>query len=312
MWFKQIQIYKLPKFLDTETQRLAKQLEPLAFTSCSLSMPYSAGWVSPIDEEGEALVRGLNGYVMLCMQVEEKILPAAVISQTLAEQVKQIEAQEERKMTQKEKASLKEELTLTLLPRAFSKQTRFYGYIDTRNRWLILGTAHKKGTELFLSLFKKTVTEDIHPMEIKKLSPIFTHWLKHEEYPSSFGIEKTCVLQDPSQAKRVIRCQQQNLFASSIQSLIKDGCEIVQLGLSWQDRVNFILTDKLLLKSIQFQEELVSEAKDMEAETQQQLFDADFLIMTETFSTLLAELLEPLLGAEKAKAEEKEAEAVTD
>lgn len=305
MWFKQVQIFKLPKFLDTATERLISQLEPLQFTSCSLSMPYSAGWVPPIDEEGEPLVRALNGYVMLCLQVEEKILPAAVINQALAEQVKAIEAAEDRKVSGKEKASLKEELTLTLLPRAFSKQTRFYGYIDTRNGWLILGTTNKKGTELFLSLFKKTVTEDVHPLEIKKLSPIFTQWLMHEAYPSSFGIEKNCVLQDPSQAKRVIRCQQQNLFAGSIQSLIKDGCEIIQLGLSWLDKVNFVLTETLLLKSIQFQEELVSAAKEMEAETRQQLFNADFLIMTETFSALLNELLEPLIVAEKITKEEK-------
>lgn len=57
-----------------------------------------------------------------------------------------------------------------------------------------------------------------------------TSWLKHQNYSSSFSIEKSCVLQDANHESRVIRCKEQDLFAS-IQTLIKDGCEIKQLAL---------------------------------------------------------------------------------
>ena len=57
-----------------------------------------------------------------------------------------------------------------------------------------------------------------------------TSWLTQKNHASSFLIEKSCVLQDASHQSRIIRCQEQNLFASSIQLFIKDGCEIKQLA----------------------------------------------------------------------------------
>lgn len=116
-------------------------------------MPSSIGWVSPVDEDGAPLVRAVNGCMMLCMQIEEKILPAAVIRQELMDKVKQIESDEGRKVYQKQKLSLKDEITMTLLPRAFSKFTRFYAYIDTKiNGWLLARRARKKQSSSFLYL----------------------------------------------------------------------------------------------------------------------------------------------------------------
>jgi recombination associated protein RdgC len=60
--------------------------------------------------------------------------------------------------------------------------------------------------------------------------------------------------------------------------------------MSWQDRVNFMLSHDFSLSSIQFQDELVAEAKDRESESRRQQFDVDFLIMTEAFTGLLKDL----------------------
>ena len=99
-------------------------------------------------------------------------------------------------------------------------------------------------------------------------------------------------MQDPNQENRIIRCKQQDLFAPGIQSLIKDGCEAIQLALSWQDRVNFVLSNDLSLSSVQFQDEIIAQAKEMEPETKDQQFDADFLIMTDTLNHVINELLD--------------------
>lgn len=292
MWFKQIQLFQLNTLL-TAPENLIKKLEDLAFQSCMPSMPTSIGWTSPIDEEGAPLIQVMNGYIMLCMQIEEKILPSVVIQQELANKVKAIQKAEDRKIRSKEKLNLKDEITLTLLPRAFSKLSRVYAYIDPNNKWLVLNTTNAKRVEQFISLFKKSVTEDIESIELKKLSPIITHWLKNQSYPNTFSIEKSCVLQDPEDQKRVIRCQQQDLFAASIQSLIKDGCEVKQVAMSWQDRVNFVLiAENFSLTGLQYQEEIVAQVKEMEAETALQVFTADFFIMTQTLTTLLRELQE--------------------
>jgi len=290
MWFKQLQLFQLTSSISSSSHHLAEQLEPLAFNPCLPSMPASMGWVSPVDEEGAPLTRGINGCIMICLQIEEKILPASVVGQTLKEKIKHIELAEARKVRQKEKLSFKDEIIQTLLPRAFSKLTRLYAYIDTKNHWLILNTISPAKTELFISMFKKSLDEGISSFEIIKPSSIMTSWLKNKDYPSFFSIEKSCVLQDPDQQNRVIRCQQQDLFDVSIQSLVKGGCEVIQMALCWHDRLNFVIADDFSLRTIRLMEDDMAELQD-QIETRQQKFDADFFMMTEMYTGMLHDLL---------------------
>lgn len=305
MWFKQLQLFQLHHAIDCSPVSLTDKLTPFAFRACLPSMPSSIGWVSPIgdDTEEAPLYRAMNGYVMLCLQVEEKILPATVIAHELANKVKHLELTQNRKIRQSEKNSLKDEIMMTLLPRAFSKFTKIFAYIDSKHQRIIVGSANEKKAEQFISLFKKSLTDNVSSLDINKLSPIITHWLKHQDYPTSLSLEKSCVLQDPNEQSRIIRCQQQDLFTISIQSLIKDGCEVKQLAVNWQDRVSFVLADNFSLKSIKFHEDVIAQANDMEPETKEQCFDADFFIMTETF----LQILEDLLGVFAKKSDKAEA-----
>lgn len=309
MWFKQITLFQLNKDQNLNLAKLVEKLESFEFKPCLASMPSSLGWVPPIDEEGAPLARAVNGYIMICLQVEEKILPATVVRQEVLKKIKEIELAEDRKMGGKEKLSLKDEMILTLLPRAFSKINKVYAYLDTKNSKLILGTSNTKRIEQFLSAFKKSIAEEIYIADVDKLSSIMTYWLKHKDYPTSLAIEKACLFQDPQQQSRIIRCQQQDLFAENIQSFIKEGYEVKQLALTWQDRVSFIMSDRFVIQGLRFQDEVIAQVKEMEPETKQQQFDADFLIMTEMLSGLLTDLFQVFSNYGKAK-QEKVEEAV--
>lgn len=304
MLFKQFQVFQLTAPIKYSNETIIERLEPFAFNPCLPSLPSSMGWVPPIEEEGEALIRTINGCVMLCLQIEEKILPSSVVAQALKDKIKKIEAAEDRRVRKKEKLSYKDELTQTLLLRAFTKFTRIQAYIDTRNNWLVLNTISAAKTELFLSLFKKVFGDGITPYDIQKPSSILTGWLKDQNYPTVFSIEKSCVLQDPNQQNRVIRAQQQDLFADSIQALVKEGCAVIQVGLCWHDRINFVLADDFSVRTIRLAEDDLIEVTD-DFETKQEKFDADFLMLTETFAGLIADLLSVFLkksGEEQALA----------
>jgi recombination associated protein RdgC len=291
MWFKQIQVFQLSDPIKYAPEKLGQQLEALAFTSCLPSMMASIGWTSPLDMDNAPLVQAMNGYMMMCMQSEEKILPATVVRQAVNDKVKEIEARDARRVRGKEKLVLKDEMIVTLLPRAFTKISRLYAYIDTKNQQLVLATTHAKKAEQFMALFKKSVSEAVRVFEVSKISPMLTSWLKNQNYPQEFSVEKACLLQDPNQQNRIIRCQQQDLFAPSIQSIIKEGCEVKQLAVCWQDRVNFVMEEGLMLRGIQYQEDVLTAASDIESESKQEKFDADFFIMTETLAALLQDLL---------------------
>lgn len=290
MWFKHIQLFQLTQAISSSANALAQKLEALAFKPCPPSMPQSMGFVPPIDEEGESLVRGINGCLMFCLQIEEKIMPASVINQALRDKIKLIELNDGRRIRQKEKLSLKDEVVFTLLPRAFTKLSRVYAYVDTRKQWLIVDTSSQAKTELFISMFKKVIGETLAIMDILKPASILTQWLKKQNYPTHFSIEKACVLQDKNQQNRIIRCQQQDLFASSIQALLNDGCEVIQMGLCWQDRIYFVLGEDFILKSVRLAQDDIIEMKD-EMETKQQKFDADLLMMSELYASLCEDLL---------------------
>jgi recombination associated protein RdgC len=291
MWFKQVQLFQVSGLEGYSPKGLEEKLEKFCFQESLSFMTYGSGWVSPVDEEGSSLVQALKHYWMICLQIEEKILPPAVVRQELAQKVKKIEAAENRKVGAKEKQALKDEVIATLLPRAFSKVTKVYAYLDTQHHWLVLGTSNTKKTEQFMTVFKKTVGDFLQPFPDKKLTSVMTSWLQHQNYSSSFSVEKACVLQDANYQPRVIRCREQDLFAPSIQSLLKEGCEVKQLALNWHDHVDFVLLGDFSIQSIRFKEKLIGEVDEMEAETALQQFHADFLIMTETLNGLFEDLV---------------------
>ncbi len=308
MWFKQIQLFQLSSRFKHQASEIHQRLEPFAFQPCLPSMPSSMGWVSPIGEEDAPLTRGLNGCFMITLQIEEKILPASVVNQNLQEKIKQIEAKEARKVRQKEKLSYKDELVHTLLTRAFSRLTCLHAYIDIRHNWLVLNTISPAKTELFISMFQKAFGECIEDTNVIKPSALLTHWMKTQETPVTFSIGKACVLQDPEQQNRVVRCQQQDLFTSGVQTIFKEGFDVIQMELCWHDRIRFNLADDFSLRGVTLAEDDINEMKET-YETKQERFDADLILMSESYAGMFKDLLETF-SKQSADPKQKLAEAV--
>nr|MCH9769544.1 recombination-associated protein RdgC [Gammaproteobacteria bacterium] len=228
MWFKQAQLFQFSKPIPTSAAQLSAQLEAAEFSACLPTLPSSCGWVAPIDEteEGALLAYKADKFYMICLQLEEKILPAAVVRQAAIARIEELEALHDKKLPHSEKKQIKEEMQHTMLPRAFSKITKIYAYIDIKNRWLIVNTATTKKLELFINFLKRTLGQDFYLPKLKRLAPTMTQWLlQPSSCPKKLDIKSTGVLQDARQSHRVIRCQNQNLYSKSIQSLLQDGCE---------------------------------------------------------------------------------------
>lgn len=289
MWFKQIQLFQLSSRFKHQASEIQQRLEAFSFQPCLPSMPSSMGWVSPIDEEDGPLTRGMNGCYMISLQIEDKILPASVVNHALKEKLKQIELNEARKVRQKEKLNFKDELTQTLLTRAFTKFTTIHAYIDTRNQWLVLNSISPSKTELFISMFQKAFGECLEDAELIKPSALLTHWLKTQDNPQEFAIGKSCVLQDPDQQTRIVRCQQQDLFTSGVQSIFKENFDVIQMELCWQDRIRFVLADDFSLRGVSLAEEDINEMKET-YETKQERFDADLILMSESLAGMIKDL----------------------
>jgi recombination associated protein RdgC len=74
---------------------------------------------------------------------------------------------------------------------------------------------------------------------------------------------------------------------------------VVRLGLTWNDRISFVLTEQLQIKRVTFLDILKREA-DAEVEDDDQQFEIDFALMAGELALLLADLTKAL-GGEKSR-----------
>lgn len=291
MWFKQLQVFQILSTMPTENV-LEEYLEKLEFEPCRANTPITSGWISPLEEDDDYFVHAYRNYLLFCLQIEEKIVPAYVIRQQLKERVKELELTQGRKISPKERYTIKEEIYRALLPQAFSRITKIYAYFDLNNKRLILNTTNAKKTEMFISMLQKTIDNiAITSLLLKNLHTVMTKWIQRDNLPKAFGIEDACVLKEPAIASKVIRFKGQDLFAKGIQLFLADSYKVDQISINWQDRATFVLKENFHINTIKYIEKVAAEVTDGADETEEEKFIADFIIMTDLFNSLLNDLL---------------------
>ncbi|MDR1934336.1 MAG: recombination-associated protein RdgC, partial [Candidatus Accumulibacter sp.] len=73
---------------------------------------------------------------------------------------------------------------------------------------------------------------------------------------------------------------------------------VTRLGMTWGDRISFVLDDKLQLKRLAFLD-ILKESTDGQAENEEERFDLDFALMTGELARLLDDLLAALGGEQR-------------
>jgi len=299
MWFKNLKLFQLLSEFKESPEELEEKLLESAFKPCSAGQPMSTGFISPINTDGAPLVHGAMGRLLICYNIEEKLLPATVVRQHTDERVKELESLEDRNLSKREKASIKDQIYFTLVQQAFTRSTKIYAYFDVKNKWLLVNTTNNTKLELFIASLKKALPNiELSVPETKNIPNLMSRWLLSGQYPDMFEVESTAKLEDFNDTKRVISCKNQDLFNDNITNLIKDGCMPKQISLTWQQRVTFNLNHDFTLSSLKYDDALITEAKDNAGESEAERFDADYFIMSETLEKLMLDLLEVITESE--------------
>lgn len=291
MLFKQAQLFTLTTPFPKKESSILPKLEPMLFKECPPSFSSSFGWIATTKQENAPLVYSLDSCLLFQIQFEEKVLPSGVIRKELENKINELQTKESRKIYAKEKKDLRDEVTMTLLPRAFTQLSQVYACIDTKNNWVILNTLQTEKTKSILSLFKKCFDAEITPLKLKKIPYILTQWLKNNDVPENIDILDDCLLQDPNNTKRRIRGQSQDLFSTPIQSLIDSGLEAQELQLSWQNSLRFTITEQLHFKNFRYEDQVAEEADEAISESALDRFHTDFLMMTRTLEPLFSTMI---------------------
>ena len=293
MWFKNLQLFRLPRNWDFNPALLEEQLSQQMLQPCGNSDPHSIGWIPPCSDG--ALVRSVNHQWLIALGVEQRLLPSSVVKQHVKERAKTIEENEGRQIGRREARELFESITRELLPRAFVRKRTTFCWIDPVNGWLVIdAAAPAKADELIEHLHKSIDGLPLAPLKVTQSpSSAMTSWLAGGEGPSGFSIDQDLELRSAENA--IVRYAKHALDGTEIPQHIATGKTVTRLALTWNDRISFLLDDKLQLKRLSFLD-ILKEESEGQAENEDERFDLDFTLMTGELAKLFEDLLAALGG----------------
>jgi len=298
MWFRNLQIYRLPENWAITADTLQEKLSARPFQPCGSQDMASQGWSSPTRDD--RFVLAVKGHFLVSLAVESKLLPSSVVNEVAADKAEMIEAQQGYKPGRKQMKEIKEAVLQELLPRAFTRRRRAFAWIDATGGWLVIDAASPARAEEVLEALRDTLDELPVKMVRTKLSPVsvMTGWLAANEAAGAFTIDLDCELRAVTDEKAAVRYVRHALDGKDVQDHLAAGKLPTRLALTFDDRVSFILTEKMEVKRVAFLDVIKEEAEKM-ADAADMQMEADFALMSGELSRLIPALLEVLGGEEK-------------
>lgn len=286
MYFKNLQIYRFSTEWPITAEALHEQLARKPFHSCGSQDFESRGWVAPCDD-GD-LVHAIGDDWLICLQTETKILPPAVINKEADARAAAIAEQFGYKPGRKQMEELREQVTAEFLPRAFTRIRKTYAWLNAQAGWLAIDAASQNKAEDVLEQMRHAL--DTFPVALLRTerSPMsaMADWLAASEAPEGFTIDQDCTVRSIAEDRKEVSYRR-GINDEQIREHLEAGCLPIKLAMTFDDRVSFVLTERMELKRIDFLDVIRDQAKADEHEDAQALFDAEFALMA-------GELLRPL------------------
>lgn len=303
MWFRNARVFRFTKPFDISAEALEEKLQADVFKPCGPQEISRQGWAPPLGKHGDQLVHSANGYHLIALRKEEKLLPGPVVKEAVDEKAEALESEQGRKVRRKEKDEIKEQIMLEMLPQAFSRNRRCFAYLAPREGVLVVDTGSAKQAEDLASILRKSLGSlPVRPPTLEQAPAFtFTGWLNNAiDLPGNLALGGECELKDPSEDGGVVRCKGLDLTADEIRNHLDAGMQVTKLSLTWDHNVSFLLDEELGIRRLKFGETLQDQLDDVDVDDAVAKFDAAFTLMTLELSRLIPGLLEALGGEDRS------------
>lgn len=299
MWFKNLLVYRLSPGWAIDADALENKLSHQPLQPCGGFDLESRGWVYP-RSEGRFL-HTLNRQWLLALGINQKLLPASVVNQVAKDRAAEIAEQQDHPVGRKQMREIRDRVHQELLPRAFTRLRTTRAWIDPVNGWLAIDTAGEaRAEELIKNLLQCLGDLPVRRLETER-SPAaaMTRWLAAGQVSSDFTIDQDLELRSTDEGKATVRYVRHALEGKEIRDHIEAGKTATRLGMTWKDRISFVLTEQLQIKRLAFLDILRGEPGEQPEDADEQ-FDINFALMTGELAHMLADLVEAL-GGEKPR-----------
>ena len=301
MWFKNLQLYRLPSPWNIDLEKLESGLAKRPFQRCGSQDMASRGFVSP--NGTDVLVFSSNQQWLIALRSEQRLLPSSVVKEVAQDRAEEIEAQQGYKPGRKQMKEIKETVTQELLPRAFTRSTITRCWIDPAGGWLVVDASSAAKADEVLETLRDVVDELPLRLLDTERSPVssMTDWLAGGAAPENFTIDKDCELRAVTDEKAAVRYMRHALEGKEIPEHLAAGKVPTRLALTFDDRLSFVLTEKSEVRRVEFLD-LVQEASESAgAANSEEQFEADFVLMTSELGRFIP-MLVGALGGERVGA----------
>jgi len=287
-------VYRIGEGWNPSLEQIEQALDAERFVPCGASQEKAIGWVEPRGDAHGPLIEAVSGQRILKLKIEIKGVPGSVVTRKAKERSAQIEATEGRKPGKKEMKEIKEDVKMSLMPMAFSKESSVQVWIDPTTNLLVMDTGSQAKADEVVTMLVKSFAGLSLTLINTEMSPqsAMASWLMAQESPASFSVDRECELKAADESKSVVRYVRHPLDTDEVKQHVEGGKLPTRLALTWEGRVSFSLTEAMHLKKITFLDgvfEGTSAEKD-------EGFDADVVIATGELGKLLPDLFEALGG----------------
>ncbi len=295
MFFRNLTLFRFSPAIADDLNRLDEALGDHRLRPCGPLEMATRGFVPPVGRGEEApLTHAVKACTLVTVGGEDKLLPSSVVSDELARRVQKIAEEEGRKVGGRERKRLKEDLLNELLPRAFVRSSRMSAYVDKQHGWLVLDTSSRKSAENALTQLREALGSfpavPLAPEEGPRT--LMTDWLANGNLPAGLAFGDECELRDPATATGAIaRCRRQDLETDEVKEHLRNGKQVFQLGLTFDERISFVLGEDLVVRKLRFLDVVLDELADSPQDSSAEL-DARFALLTLELERLLGKLEE--------------------
>lgn len=297
MFFKNVQLYRLPMGCSISPDELSAALAAHAFAPPTSTELVRQGWDAVRPHGGPVHV--VNKQMLIRLGTEKKLLPNTVVNQVAKARAAEQEEAQGFALGKRALKELKERVADELLPRAFSIRGDTYVWIDPVNGWLVVNSpSPAKADDAIKHLLKATDKLQIESLRVAR-SPVsmMTDWLQSNDAPVGFTVDMDTELRATGESKAAVRYVRHSLDPEEIRRHIEAGKQCSRLALTWDSKISFVLTNSLAIKAIKPLD--VLNEKDGASRNAEESFDGEFMLMTGELAKMFSAVVDSLGGFAK-------------